>query len=377
MSPSSAAHGLITASPLADAIDLSQVRRALIIKLRHHGDVLLSSPVFSVLKSRAPEAEIDALVYADTAEMLSGHPAISRMHLVDRAWKGAGVLARAAAEWALWRALKARRYDLIIHLTEHRRGMWLTRTLGAAARVAPRARGDDSLWNESFSHFYAQPKTGNTRHTVEQNLDALRRIGITPHADERALTLVPGSDAEASIDTLLREHGLAERGFIQIHPASRWMFKTWPAQNTAQLIERLAADGQRIVLTAGPAAAELALVAAIKAHCSAPIVDLAGRLTLKQLAALTRRARAFVGVDSAPMHIASAMGTPAVALFGPSGEIEWGPWQVAHRIVASTRHTCRPCGNDGCGGSKVSECLTTLPVVRVLDEVRSLLNELT
>ncbi len=104
-------------------------------------------------------------------------------------------------------------------------------------------------------------------------------------------------------------------------------------------------------------------------------VSLAGQLSLKELAALTRQARIFVGVDSAPMHIAASQGTPAVALFGPSGEIAWGPWRVAHRVVASQVHPCRPCGNDGCGGSKVSECLTTLPVARVLDAVQSLINE--
>jgi len=95
------------------------------------------------------------------------------------------------------------------------------------------------------------------------------------------------------------------------------------------------------------------------------VVNLTGMLSLRELAALTQQARAFVGVDSAPMHIAAAMRTPVVALFGPSGEIEWGPWQVTHRVVASTEHPCRPCGIDGCGGGKVSECLTTLPVARV------------
>ena len=65
------------------------------------------------------------------------------------------------------------------------------------------------------------------------------------------------------------------------------------------------------------------------------------------------------------MHIAAAMGTPVVALFGPSGEVEWGPWEVAHRVVASAAHPCRPCGIDGCGGGKISECLTTIPVDRV------------
>jgi heptosyltransferase-3 len=103
------------------------------------------------------------------------------------------------------------------------------------------------------------------------------------------------------------------------------------------------------------------------------VVDLAGQLTLRELAALTARARLFVGVDSAPMHIAAAMGTPVVALFGPSGDLEWGPWGVAHRIVASDRHPCRPCGNDGCGGGKVSECLTTIPAARVLAAIDAVL----
>jgi heptosyltransferase-3 len=165
------------------------------------------------------------------------------------------------------------------------------------------------------------------------------------------------------------------REFVVVHPASRWLFKTWPAERSAQLMDRLAADGRRIVMTCGPADAEQALVRRIGSLTSAPVIDLGGLLSLKELAALTARARLFIGVDSAPMHIAAAVGTPVVALFGPSGDIEWAPWGVTHRVVASTRHACRPCGNDGCGGSKVSECLTTLPVARVLDEVRSLLNE--
>ena len=358
-----------------DALDPTQLRRALVVKLRHHGDVLLSSPVFSVLNRHAPHVEIDALVYADTAEMLSNHPAIAQLHLIDRAWKNAGLLKQAAAEWALWRALRARNYDLIVHLTEHRRGMWLARTLGARLSVAPQTGSSDKLWNRSFTHRYALPRSGNTRHTVEVHLDALRRIGMAPREDERSLTLVPGAAAQARADAILAANGLAPRGFILAHPAARWMFKAWPAERTAQLLDRLATDGHRIVVTAGPAPAELALVRAITSAMRAEVVDLAGTLSLKDLAALTARARLFIGVDSAPMHIACAMGTPTLALFGPSGEIEWGPWGVPHRIVTSTRHPCRPCGNDGCGGSKISECLTTLPVARVLDEVRSLLGE--
>ena len=75
------------------------------------------------------------------------------------------------------------------------------------------------------------------------------------------------------------------------------------------------------------------------------------------------------------MHMAAAMGTPVVALFGPSGEAEWGPWRVPHRVVASTSHSCRPCGNNGCGGSNHSDCLLTLPEARVAAAVAELLAE--
>jgi heptosyltransferase-3 len=115
------------------------------------------------------------------------------------------------------------------------------------------------------------------------------------------------------------------------------------------------------------------MVERILAACRSTPVDLSGQLSLKALAALTQRAKLFIGVDSAPMHIAAAMGTPVVALFGPSGEIEWQPWRVPHRVITSEAHPCRPCGNDGCGGGKVSECLTTIPAARVLAAADALL----
>ncbi len=355
-----------------DAVDLAELRRALVVKLRHHGDVLLAAPVFAVLKKHAPRLEIDALVYDDTAEMLTLHPAIATVHTVGRGWRAAPVPTRIAREARLLRNLRAQRYDLLVSLTEHPRGAWLARLLAPRWSVAPEQPDRGRLWRRSFTHLYRLPR-GGRRHAVEVNLDALRRIGVYPAADERALVLVPGDEAEAEIHNRMAALGLGDRGFVHVHPASRWRFKCWPADRTAALIDRLAAAGERVVLTAAPSEPELELVRAIRAACRADTVDLAGSLTLKQLAALTGRAKLFVGVDSAPMHIAAAMGTPVVALFGPSGELEWGPWGVPHRVVASDAHPCRPCGNDGCGGGKVSECLTTLPVDRVFAAASALL----
>src|SRR5215468_2718057 len=108
---------MVNAPP--DAIDRSLVRRALVTKLRHHGDVLLASPVFTVLNRALPAAELDALVYRETAPMLEGHPAIARVHAIDREWKRGGLIGQARAETGLLRALASRRYDLLVHLTEH------------------------------------------------------------------------------------------------------------------------------------------------------------------------------------------------------------------------------------------------------------------
>jgi heptosyltransferase-3 len=367
-------------SPLSDAVPLAELKRALVTKLRHHGDVLLASPVISSLKAAAPHAEVDALVYLDTAPMLAGHPALSRLHTIDRAWKRAGPLAQLVAERALMRDLAARRYDLLVHLTEHPRGIALARRLKPRwAVTSERAteRGAAWLWKRHYTHFYRLPRA-TERPMVEQNLDALRRLGVEPPDDARRLVMVPGDEAEAKADALLAERGLARGGFVQVHPGSRWLFKCWPSGRVAELVARLVAEGLPVALTAAPDTSERAMLdailAALPTAAARRVVDLGGALSLRELAALTARARLFVGVDSAPMHIAAAVGTPAVALFGPSSEVAWGPWRVAHRIVSSA-HPCRPCGLDGCGGSKVSECLTTLPVERVHAAVASLLEE--
>jgi heptosyltransferase-3 len=366
------------ASPLSDPVPLPEIHRVLVTKLRHHGDVLLTSPVFNALARAIPGVEIDALVYRGTESMLAGHPCIAHVHTIDRTWKRQGVMTQLIHEWRLLRQLRARRFDLLIHLTEHSRGLHLARLLRPRWSVTRERLTPSRMWRRRFTHFYRQPEAAR-RHTVEANLDALRRIGIYPDPSDKRLVIVPGAPAEARAADVLAQHGLPAHGFIHVHPGSRWLFKCWPAERTAQLLDRIAADGYRIVVTGAPDERERDLVAnilaAVEPATRDSIVDLTAQLTLPELAALAGQARAFVGVDSAPMHIAAAMGTPVVALFGPSGEMQWGPWGVAARVVASEVHPCRPCGLDGCGGGKVSDCLTTLPVERVHDALRSLLAE--
>ena len=375
-----------------EAFSPASLRRVLVIKLRHYGDVLLASPVISMLKRVAPQCEVDALVYADTAPMLEDHPALVQLHLIDRNWKRQGLWRQATAEWALISGLRARDYDLVVHLSVHTRGAWLVRLLQPRWSVAPRSR--DGFWANSFTHLYPAQSHGD-RHTVDTNLDSLRALGLEPTPVDMRVTMVPGARAEARVAELVAQRGLPQGGFVHVHPASRWAFKCWPADRVAALCDELAAKGLAIVLTSAPDANETALIAQVGAARNpnagsdsvcrefrfagrqAPTVDLSGQLSLKELAALTARARLFIGVDSAPMHIAAAMGTPVVAIFGPSGDREWGPWGGAgenrHRVVASHAHPCRPCGLAGCNDSKISDCLTTLPVAQVLAACEELL----
>jgi heptosyltransferase-3 len=125
-------------------------------------------------------------------------------------------------------------------------------------------------------------------------------------------------------------------------------------------------------LTAAPSAAELEMVEAIRSRTRTVPASLAGQLDLKELAYCIGAARLFVGVDSAPMHMAAAMQTPVVALFGPTSQAVWSPWQVPHRIVA-TRPTCQPCHLRGCGEGHVSECLLAIEADAVLRACQSLL----
>jgi heptosyltransferase-3 len=346
--------------------------RALVIKLGHLGDVLLASPVVTVLAQRFPGAEVDALVYAETADMLSGHPHLTRLFTIQRDWKQLGVFRRLQAEVALLRALRGRRHELVIALSDKLRIAWLVRLMGAARAVTADRPDRPALWRRSFTHLYSLPP-GNTRHTVETHLDALRALSIEPGPEQRRIVLVPGAAAERRVEALLAENGLERGRFVHVHPASRWLFKCWPATRLAALINLLQARGERIVVTGAADENETPYVNEALRQLEQPVVDLCGKLNLKELAALIARARVFMGVDSAPLHMASAMGTPAVVLFGPSGEKEWGPWQIPSRVVVSA-HSCRPCGFNGCGGSNRSDCLEVIPVERVLAAVDELLH---
>jgi heptosyltransferase-3 len=236
---------------------------------------------------------------------------------------------------------------------------------------------------------------------VLQNLDVVSEFGI----NTQNLSVdfhIPEND-RAFVREMLRERKITEgETIVHIHPTSRWLFKCWKDEYMAEIMNWLVDQKVRVVVTSSSDTREvkkaeriLSLVSGLRTPNS-ELVDLCGKTTIKQLAAVSEVADLFFGVDSAPMHIAAAVGTPVVALFGPSGAFHWGPWDNKSSLSGVQRsafkspyrrrngvqtfgiHTviqrewgCIPCGSDGCEGSKISKCLEDIAT----DEVKAILEQ--
>jgi heptosyltransferase III len=337
--------------------NLGSVKKILIIKLRQLGDVLLTTPVLRALKDCLPEAQIDAYVYSESIPMLEGHRALHQCIGYDRNWKKLGFVHKISHEWAILSKIRSNRYDLVLNLTEGDRGALAAKLSGAKIRVGfdPKGAG---LFGKKNLYTHVVKHCPGPRHTVERNLDAVRRIGIFPSLEARDLFLdVP--------DTALEKmRSIAGSGFVLIHPTSRWRFKCLPVKKMRQLASYLVSQGHRLVLTAGPDPNEIAMIREIEDGIEC--LNLAGKISLKELAALIALSERMICVDSLPLHIASALKKPVVAIFGPTSDVTWGPWRNPRAKIVAQNLSCRPCYQDGCGGSKVSDCLTTLSVEAVV-----------
>lgn len=347
--------------------DLSLVKRILVVKMRHHGDVLLTSPVFSNLKREMPQAQIDAFIYKDTLPMLEGHPSISEFILYDRSWKKLSPVKKILKELSILRSIRRSGYDLVINLTEGDRGAMAAWASGSRYRVGfdPHKKGFLGKRN-IYTHLVKN--CPHPRHTVERQLDVLRRIGIFPKEEQRDLFLHVPSAASQRIQEMLSQVDLSVGQYTLIHPVSRWKFKCLSTQQMASLITALHEKGEKIVLSASPDPEELQMVDEILQQIPhIPVVNFAGKVSLKELSALIALSKALITVDSVPLHIASATKTPVAVLFGPTSEQNWGPWMHPRARVVAQRFSCRPCYQDGCGGSKMSDCLFSMPQSMILE----------
>ncbi|MCC8379962.1 putative lipopolysaccharide heptosyltransferase III [Xenorhabdus sp. PB30.3] len=310
----------------------NKIKRILVIKLQHHGDMLLTTPVINTLAHHYPNAKIDVLLYQETLPMLENLKEISQIFSIDRKWKQLRTKKKLSHEWSLLKTLRQQRYDLVINLADQWRSAFITRFTGAPIRLAldyPKRQN----WKWRLCHTEViSTDDHESLHTVEQNLSVLNPLNLNP-----LITKVTMSYSEQDsqwVKSSLLNHQISGQ-YIVIQPTSRWFFKCWNEKKMAQVITALQKDGQKIIITSGPDNRELEMVNTILSHCSEKekILSLAGLLTLPKLAALIDHANLFIGVDSVPMHMAAALKTPCIALFGPSKLTFWKPWESIGEVI--------------------------------------------
>jgi heptosyltransferase-3 len=336
----------------------SSRKRILVIKLKQPGDVLVSTPVIAALKEAWPDCHLTYLVPRGTEAMVADHPGLDGLIVVDRRGATWG------ESWRFIRNLRRQSFDLVLELSGGDRGAIYTFFTGAKERLGfehPR----QPVWQRRGCFTRLLPRPPVKMHLVDQNLAAVRALGLTPLNPR--LQFFWDTRVEQRVHDRLTSLGLANQPFVVMHPGAGWRFKCWTPTGYARVIEALEQEwGLPVVLTGTKAPHEQNLLAALLQECRATPINLAGRLSLKELGALIAKARFFFGMDSAPMHLAAAVNTPAVALFGPSGVFNWGPWGEGHLVIKKD-WACLPCGGDGCEGSKISRCLMEIEPAEVLE----------
>jgi heptosyltransferase-3 len=380
-------------------IMFKNINKILVIKLRHIGDVLLTVPAIRALKDSFPGATVSVLVNKGTEDVLAGNPLVDEIITFERGIKDLPRLKRLSREAGFLIKLRSRGFDMTVDLTGGDRAAVVSLITGARHRLGWKSvkgfTGKRYIYTDSV-----EPEGG--RHTVLQNMDIVMNSGISTK-DLSVDFHLPQKDEKIIAERFKMADINKGDTIVHIHPVSRWLFKCWKDEYMAEVICWLIDKGIKVVLTSGSDEKELRKAEKILSLCPSPVtrhplqlLNLSGETNIKQLGAVSGMSDLFFGVDSAPMHIAAAVNTPVVALFGPSGAFNWGPWDNSqgsgvrsqeselkpynrrNGLQSFGKHTviqksddCIPCGKDGCGGSKKSRCLEEITP----DEVKAVLSE--
>ena len=333
------------------------MRNVLIIKLRYIGDVLLATPTIRAIKAARPDVRVTMMVNRGTEDVLSCNQDLDELMVLD---KGSLV-----AQWRFIVELRRRRFDTVIDLTDGDRSAFLSWICGASVRIG---FNDEHRWRGRCYTQVVQPMPG-VRHRIDRDVASLEPLGL--HASQEPPRLWLTREDEARADQLLGRLGVRrDQPIVILQPAARYWFKAWPYERFAELADRLVSDYGCQVLIGGSREEE-ALVQRIQAAAKSRPISMAGQATLKEFAAIAQRAALFVGNDSGAMHIAAAVGTPMVALFGPSNPEEWGPRGERVKVLYKGLD-CRACFHPTCERGELN-CMKQLSVEEVCSAAVQLL----
>ena len=330
--------------------EFTTIRRILVIRLDLIGDLVLSTVAVRALKRVYPEAEIDLLALPSSAQIVQGDPDLSSVITYDpNVWRRPKALLR-PGNWRealrLVRRLRGRRYDLAVSVF----GRW-----AAILAVMSGARRTVGFKGESYPGFMTDGVPGRHwlpgehLHEVDYCLLLAKAAGAAPTPEDRVPRLQVAEQAVHEIDALLAREGIQPgRPLIACHVSSNnGQSKRWPIPYWARLIDRLTGEGgAQVVLTGAPN--DLPLIERVTQRMSeqaaSRVINLAGKTSLGQLAALLQRADLLITGDSGPMHIAGAVGTPLIAIHGPTDPAHSGPVSP-HATILKSGIWCSPCYN--------------------------------
>jgi len=293
-------------------MDKTKIKKILVISLSNIGDIILTFPVVDILKKHFPQASLDCVIGPKGESLFSGNPQISRSHIFDKrqSWN---------KTWHWIRRLHQEHFDLIVDL----RNTAIPFFLGARLRTP----------------FFL--KRSPKRHMLEQHLARLRTVvPFTHKAREKRAVFIP-QETRDKMNDLLRSKMGTLRGFVVVSPGAADDAKRWNEAGFRCVCDRLAGDPSRKIVFVGDEH-DKPVVRRIRESMKNPSADLSGQTTLVELAALFQMSDLAIVNDSAPLHLASYLDVPVVAIFGPTDPVRYGPWSQRSRTV-SRKEECPAC----------------------------------
>ncbi|MBN2000459.1 glycosyltransferase family 9 protein [candidate division KSB1 bacterium] len=337
---------------------MRHIDKILIIKLRAIGDVVLSTIVLDNIRAAYPEARIDFLTDDICKEVVLGNPILNNVLSYERKTiSRMTILGKLIKDIKFLSLIRNQNYDLVIDYFGNPRSAIMTWLSNAWKRVGYDFRIRRWAYNVVIN------SRANELHEADWHLDALKSIGIPVLSNK--LNFHVGEGSKNFAENFWQQTELYDQRVIALNFSGGWPSKRWPLDRFAHLADTLvAAYRAQILIVWGPGDKEKAQKIQHLATC--PVLLLPDT-NLKQLAAILQKVDLLVTTDSGPMHIAAAMGTPCVALFGPTNPKLQGPYGQGHQIVSDNTLTCLGCNRLDCENIA---CMDTITVGDIMTAVQ-------
>ena len=344
-------------------------QRILVIKLSSLGDIVHALPAVSALRHRFPHSRLTWLVKEVWAPILEGNPDIDEILSVNVSWRN----------WPeVIRTLRSGRFDLVVDFQGLFRSGLLSAITGATTRVGFARAREGATW--FYTHHVPLPedKPSTWRllevHAVDRNLALTGFLG--GESSIPVFHLPQFSTDLRAIDTILQSAEVQDHEqLVALAPWTRSAIKAWPHNRFVDLARELVQwPNVRVVILGGPS--DVSSAGEFDILASQGLINLVGKLSLRQLPPLLGRMHLLIGNDSALLHLAAGVGTPVLAIFGPTHPKATGPYPVESHAVLRTDLPCSPCGNRRCRNPNYLECLQSLSVDHLLREVEKIVRGL-